>query len=129
MSKLGLNDDGTITLPLRGREAITLPEPSIAQLAEMTGYAILADAALPDIPTMPEDATDVAALKAANETLRERTTKTYSTEAPYGVAVVQIVKMLTDTAITLDDLPGWAASPQCLRQIIGHWQTPLDGEG
>ena len=127
MSKLVLNDDGTITLPLRGREPITLPEPSIAQLAEMTGYVMEADSSLPEIP--PIDTDDNAAMLAATSALRDRTMQTYSAESPYGSAVVKLVKLLTDEAITLDDLPGWAAAPMTCRQIIGHWQTPLAGEG
>lgn len=127
MSKLGLNDDGTVTLPLRGKEAMTLPEPSISQLAEMTGYAVEADAEIPDMPTVDTESEE--SVTAAGKVLRERTLKTYSAESPYGTALLRLVKLLVDdSSLTLDDLPGWAASPQTLRAIIGHWQTPLAGE-
>jgi hypothetical protein len=129
MSNLALNDDGTIVLPLRGAEGkvLILPEPSIAQLAEMTGYIVEADAMIPPVPQMPEGASADAIIAAA-ASLRERTVKTYSAESPYGSAIVKIVKLLTEVSITLDDLPGWAASPNTCRTILGHWQTPLAGE-
>jgi hypothetical protein len=116
-----------ITLPLRNKDALTLPEPSIAQLAEMTTYVLEADDSLPDPPAMPEDGADLATIAAATEVLRERTVKTFSAEAPYGLALVKLVKLAVDVDVTLDDLPSWAASPVTCRSILGHWQTPLAG--
>ena len=132
MSRLSLHDDGTITLPLRKRDPITLPEPSIAELAAMTGFIVEADASLPAVPSLPATAAgetpDMAALTAANEQLRLRTVATYSTDSPYGLAICKIVKLTLDEDITLADLPGWAASPTTCRSILAHWQTPLVGE-
>lgn len=126
MSKLELHDDGTITIPLRGKDALVLPEPSIAQLAEAVGYIYAADEAIPDVPLI--DTEDAAAVQGAQEVMRDRTMKTYSSESPYGTAIVQIAKLVGQIDITLDDLPGWAAAPQTCRQILQHWQTPLAGE-
>lgn len=129
MSKLALNDDGTVTIPLRGgREALTLPEPSIEQLAEMTSYVADADAALPAIPQLGENP-DTASLAKATEDLRDRTKKTYSAESPYGSAIVKMAKLLDAAEITLADLPGWAASPLTCRSILAHFQNPSGGEG
>jgi hypothetical protein len=126
MSKLVLNDDGSITLPLRGKEPLTLPEPSIAQLAEMVTAVYGADEAIPDVPTINTE--DAAAVIAAQEVMRDRTLKMYASDSPYGEAVVKIVKIAVDADITLDDLPSWCAAPQTCRQILQHWQSPLAGE-
>jgi hypothetical protein len=66
------------------------------------------------------DTDDPVSVLAAAAVMRSRTVKTYSTESPYGTALVKLVKLVADADITLDDLPGWAASPQALREIIGH---------
>lgn len=126
MSKLVLNDDGTITIPLRNKEPLTLPEPSIAQIAEVVGYIYAADEAIPDVPQI--DTEDAAAVQGVQEIMRARTMTTYSAVAPYGAAIVQIAKLVAEADITLDDLPSWAASPVTCRQILQHWQTPLGGE-
>lgn len=129
MSKLELNPDGTVTLPLRGdKKPITLPEPSVAQMAEMTSYVNEADEALPAVPALGDDP-DAAEVRRVTGELRERTMKMYAADAPYAMALIRIVKLMTDEAVTLDDLPSWAASPQTVREITGHWQTPLAGEG
>lgn len=132
MSKLQINDDGTITLPLRVSETnpsteITLPEPSLAQLAQMMEFVDAADKSVPNVDQLTAGA-DSAAIATATEQLRERTLAIYSSGAPYGQAVVEIVKLLTGQEITFADLPGWAASPKTTRTILGHFQDPLAGE-
>jgi hypothetical protein len=127
VSTYTLNPDGTVTIPLRGeKDPIVLPEPSIAQLAEMTSWVIETDEGMPPIGAI--DQSDPVAMAALQGALRERTKVMYAADAPYGTVVCRIVKLLTGTDITLDDLPAWAAAPSVTNKILGHWQSPLVGE-
>lgn len=136
MSELTLNDDGTITFPLRpvtGADGpkdrnVLLPEPSMRQLAQIHIIVNQADEKLPPVLPIgdPKNAT-ADQLTAATERLNQRTMQAYSDDPPYGNAVVAIIKLLTDKEYSLEDLPGWAANPQVCRSILTHFQTPLVG--
>jgi hypothetical protein len=126
MSELQTNDDGTVTLPLRGKEPITIPEPSAMQLVRAMQLVDAVDQSLPPNPTITQDSTP-AELQAATAKLRDRHMATYSDAAPYGNALIQLVKVIADVDITLDDLPGWALAPQTCRSILAHFQNPSPG--
>lgn len=130
MSQLLTNDDGSVTIPLLGADppkTVTLPEPSMLQLAQIHALIDTADKTLPSMPpTITEDST-AEEVAAATKVLRERTLATYSEDAPYGTALVAIIKLLTSEDIDPGVLPGWAANPTTCRRILGHFQTPLGG--
>jgi hypothetical protein len=126
VSTYTLNPDGTVTIPLRDKDPVVLPEPSIAQLAEMTSWVIDVDEAMPPIGSI--DRNDQEALTALQGVLRERTKIIYAKDAPYGMVMVQIIKLLAGQDVTLDDLPSWASSPSVVNKVLTHWQTPLAGE-
>ncbi len=137
MSDLALNDDGTITIPLRpvigaggprNREVV-LPEPSMSQLAKMHTIVHEADESLPPVIGIPDPKeASPEDLRAATERLTQRTMLTYSEAMPYGKAVVAIIALLDPgPGVTTDDLPGWCANPNTCRRILTHFQTPLAG--
>lgn len=136
MPKLQINDDGTVTLPLAGDPpAVTLPEPTMNQMAEITALAETSDGVLPTLPQFPSvlagelpTPEQLDALAAYNKVLTERTTRIFGAEAPYGNAVLAIVKLLTGTEVTGDQVYGWVMSPATLRRIMRHFQRPLSGE-
>ena len=138
MSELTLNDDGTITMPLRpvigaegphDREPLQLPEPSMEQLAEMHTIARAADESIPPIIQVPDpqNAT-VGELQAATDRLRERASAIYQGDMPYGQATIKLIKILRpDANVGMADLPAWCANPATINAILTHFQTPLVG--
>lgn len=143
-TKLQLNDDGTITVPLRKRNPVVLDEPGALQLAGF--YKLLAevDAAHP-IPTVgmrpPDDASRAELeqyakdLQGVIEAQKQRTIEVYSVgengEPPPYLAVFH--KMVSDlapegVAVALDDLYGWAANPAACRELVNHFTAPLGGQ-
>lgn len=127
MSDMVTNDDGTVTLPLRGKEPITIPEPSAMQLVQAMKIVDEVDQTMTPTPTRISDESTAEELEAAQEQLRKRHMETYSEEAPYGNALIRIVKVFADVDITLDDLPGWGLSPQTCRKMLAHFQSPSPG--
>lgn len=137
MSKLLLNEDGSVTIPLRdvigadgpkARPPIVLSEPGVKELAEIRALTRAVDKSLPPvIPIDTADATD-AEVVAATERLNERGAIIYSDDAPYMAVLLQVITMLAPHAkVDMSDLPGWCASPAALNAIIAHFQTPLVG--
>lgn len=132
MSDLVFNDDGTITIPLRGRDAVVLSEPSMTELAKLHQIVQAADALLVQPMVVNPDTATPEQVDAARQRLVDRTMQTYSENPPYGNAVLEICKMLgpnNDAPITADQLPGWCANPNTCRRILTHFQTPLAGQG
>ena len=114
MAKLQVNDDGTITFPLRGRDPLTLDEPSMADLAWLTGEVQRVDASLPELPRLtqlPKDPTpeqitaQQEAVEQFNDANRQRTIAVYDPEEgppPYGGIVIELIKRATDGAESVD---------------------------
>jgi hypothetical protein len=126
-TKLSLNDDGPISVPLRGREPLTLDEPTMRQLAQMHELAAQADEALPALPVLAPDSTDPGDLDALNKAVRARQEMAYSEASPHGQAFQQIVQMLSGEEVTMDELYGWVCSPRALREVLNHFTAPLGG--
>lgn len=130
-SKLQINADGTVTIPLVGERkgtVIVLSEPSMRQLAEIHALWAEADDALPKIRVVA-DRTDTAQVQGALEDAKERQRAMFSADAPHGTAFVKMIEMLSDEdTVTLDDLPGWCANPTAAQQILLHFTAPLGGE-
>lgn len=133
MPKMQVNEDGTITFPLRGRDPVTLDEPSMADLAWLTEEASRVDESLPALPTIT-DRNDPAQIEAWNEASVARTTATYSGDTPYGKIVIEAIARMAVTSdpaekVVVDEsqLYGWAASPQVIRTMLEHFRAPLPG--
>lgn len=130
MSDLKLNPDGTVTIPLRGNpKQIILPEPSMAQLAQLHTIVHDADESLPEIITIDTEIATQEEMRAATDRLTERTMLMYSDDPPYGNAILDMIHLLVPDShnIDKDALPGWAANPTTCRRILTHFQTPLAG--
>lgn len=134
MSKLVFNDDGTITVPLKPPKGdptpreVVLPEPSMRELALMHVTVAAADDKLPSLPPAAGQSRTPTELEEAGKVLRERTLIQFSDESPHGQALIDIIKLLTDTDVSPDELYGWAANPTTCNQILGHFQSPLPGK-
>lgn len=128
MPKMVKNDDGTITLPVKGREAILLDEPSLDDLAWLTEEAEKLDKELPQLPAV-SDQQDGEQLKAWADASHDRTMAIYRAGTPYGTLLIEVVKRLTDGKETVDgsQLYGWAASPAVIREMLEFWRAPLPG--
>lgn len=128
MPKPTMNPDGTVTFPTKGRDTLTLEEPSMAEMAEFTEAALAADAELTEMPLVT-DLEDVEQVKAYQDALSSRTGAIFGSAHPYGGLVLKIVNALTpeDTVITEDQLYAWAASPRTVRTMLEHWRAPLPG--
>lgn len=127
MSKLTMNDDGTITLPLRAGESVTIEEPSMRQLGRMHEIASAADDALPSLPVLSSDKPSPAEADEYTKVLKARTEMMFSAESPHAAALIEIIHLLCDREVTIDDLPGWCGNPATLRQILFRFQSPLPG--
>lgn len=129
MAKLQLNDDGTITFPLKGREPVTLDEPSMDEMADFTDQAQKVDDGLIDVPTVAEDSTPEV-VAAFNTALIERTRLMFGHDHPYGdvvLAMVNALGMNLDVPIVSAQLYGWAMSPRTVRMMLEHYRSPLPG--
>lgn len=129
MPKMKINaDDGTITLPVKGREAVTLDEPSLADLAWLTEEAEKLDKDLPELPGVTDNS-DAEQLKAWADASHDRTMAIYQTAVPYGKLLIDVVKRLSDGKESVDEtqLYGWAASPAVIREMLEFWRAPLPG--
>lgn len=133
MPKMQINDDGTITFPLRGREPVTLDEPSMADLAWLTEEAERVDDSLPELPTVT-DRTDREQVDAYNKANAARTAAIYGGETPYGKVVIEAVSRMALTSdpaetvvVDAEQLYGWASSPLVLRTMLEHFRAPLAG--
>lgn len=133
MPKMQVNEDGTITFPLRGREPVTLDEPSMEDLAWLTEEAERVDDALPVLPAVT-DTNDRAQLDAYTKAARDRTTATYGGDTPYGKVVIEAIARMALTsdptervAVDPTQLYGWAASPLVIRTMLEHFRAPLPG--
>ena len=129
-TKLHLNDDGTVTVPLRpkdgaGREPLLLTEPSMRQLCDLFRTAREADDRLPTLPPLGQPTADG---KSREDINRERAVLMYKTDAPHAKAFIKVVKLLADVDVTPDDLYGWAVMPGALNVLLDHFSGPLDGE-
>lgn len=129
-TKLVINDaEHNVVIPLRGEaEAVTLEEPSLAQFAKMHDLILAADQALPPLPELSDDPTRAELTKFADVN-RDRAVVQYSAESPHGLALIQIISLLTGTDVTMDDLYGWAGNPQTVNRILRHFSDPFGGPG
>lgn len=133
MPKLQVNDDGTITFPLKGREPVTLEEPSMADLGWLTAAVQALDTSMPVIPPIRENSSpdEVEAFTVGS---RARTVAIYDVSAenplPYGHLVIETIKRFSDGVQDVDSsqLYGWAASPATVRAILEHFRAPLPGQ-
>lgn len=125
---LQLNDDRTITVPVKGREPIVLPEPSLGEMADMFESMIAADVETRRRTTeqnaarnasLPED----AQVSVGVETRAVR----YSRTSPYATALAALIKVLAGDDVDPASMYGWAGSPQAMSSMFAHWQAPLDG--
>jgi len=130
MAKLQLNADGTVTFPLKGREPLTLDEPSLDEMGTLTERGQKADDGLVELPTVADDSTPEV-LAEFNKALIERTLIMFGPEHPYGNIVLEMVNMLAMSdggpPIASGELYGWAASPRTVRLMLEHWRSPLPG--
>ena len=132
MAKMQVNDDGTITIPLRGRDPVTLDEPSMADLAWLTAEADRVDKELPTLPSVI-DRENVEQVTAYADATQARTVAIYSGETPYGKILIEAIKRMAistnGAAVDVDEaqLYGWGASPQVIRTMLEHFRAPLPG--
>lgn len=130
MAKLVLNDDGTVTFPLKGREAVMLDEPNMDEMAEFTEQAQKIDDGLAEMPSITEDST-AEVLAEFNEKLIERTRLLFGTTHPYGDVCLTIVNALgtnlDGVPVVSGDLYAWAMSPRTVRMMLEHFRAPLPG--
>lgn len=128
-TKLQLNDDGTIGVPVKGASprTIMLTEPSMDELAQMHDLAVEADKALPTIPKVDTDSPPDE-IQRALDVANERARMTYSADSPHGKAFVAIVNLLMpEENVTTADVYGWAMNPRTLRKVLDHFTAPLGG--
>lgn len=140
-TKLILKPDGTVEVPLKGRAAVTLREPTMRELARIYRLMADADAALPQMPKMNAvtDETTVAegarAMEELQRVAKERKAKIYGDPEdgmpPHAHAFIEVVIMLSDeeTPPTPDEFYGWAMSTGACEMILSHFTAPLGGEG
>jgi hypothetical protein len=129
--KLQVNDDGSITIPLRNQKpAITLLEPSMAELAWLTERIEEVDSALPQVPTTRAETASAEEMEIWQKATLERTRAIYSGALPYGSLLIEMIEKFggTDT-YTTDDFYSWAASPAVIRTIVETFRAPLPGAG
>ncbi len=149
-TKLKLNVDGSVIVPLRDGREITLAEPSMRQLAEMHTLYAQADAAKPTLPPMPPQPAlpdkptteQIVAfrveLDAYVQAADDRVTARRSIESllygdadtsPHGQAFLKIMRSLAPEAnVTEDDVFGWVMNPATGANLIAHFTAPLGGE-
>lgn len=132
MGQLVTNDDGTITVRLRGGKSILLWEPTMDETWEIHALVTEADKKLGILEPLPLDASDEE--KAARRTeLLQRTDLAFSPESPHGLAMVKIINMLRDDdsdhpgPYESKELPGWLCHPASALQLELHFRTPLPG--
>lgn len=125
------HDDYTVTVPLvtngtgEPREVV-VPGPSMVQLAALNEIIAKADQAAGSLP--PLNAAASPEERAAYETaLAERSALVTSEKSPYAAALIEIVKLLTGTELTIADLPGWAGVARTVSGIIGFFRVPWPG--
>lgn len=137
MAKLKFEDDGSIVVPLVSGATVTLPEPSMEQLGVMMEIAQRADAALPELPALPQfSMVDgkvppdvIPALNAYNDAVRARTAMAFGPESPHGLGLIEIIKLLVPEAeVSPATCFGWMMSPRTMKQVVEHFQSPLPGE-
>lgn len=136
MPKMQVNDDGTITFPLKGNAVVTLDEPSMRELAWMHAETEKIDGTLTVMPPISAASTpeEVIAFQEASATRTAEIYGEHDNGQPYGALVLQIVNKLgmngdgTPVAVTEDDLYGWAASPSVMRTMLEHFRSPLPGK-
>lgn len=132
MGRLQTNEDGTITIALRGGVSVLLEEPTMDELADIHDLINAADEQLGVLTPLSLDASDEDKAQRRKE-LVERTAKAFGRESPHGDAMVKIVNMVrSDTAAhaapyTRADLPGWLCHPTSSLQLLLHFRTPLPG--
>jgi hypothetical protein len=126
--KLQVNDDGTITFPLRGRPPLTIDEPSMEDIAWLNTEMERVDESLTPIPPVPPDDAPDEARAAFNEATAVRTREIYGEALPYGELVIEIIARVSDEKLARADLYGWASSPKTLRVLMASWRDPLPGE-
>lgn len=129
MAKMQLNDDGTITFPLKGRPPITLDEPSMDQMAALTDQSQKVDGGMIDLPIISDDSTPEV-LADFNEKLIERTAVMFGDTHPYGDVTLQMandLKLDDDAPVESGHLYAWAMSPRTVRLMLEHWRSPLPG--
>lgn len=132
MSKMTMNDDGTVTIPLLPVDGgppvteVTLREPDFDALCEIMEMVDAADGSLPEAQMLPPGASpeEVRALTAV---LRDRNKQTFSQAGPYIDTLIRTIKLLSDQDVTRKQLPGWAGSPRTMQALLTHFQSPLPG--
>lgn len=128
MGNMQINEDGSVTIPIKGREPLRLEEPSMWELAEMHKFVAEADAELGLLDPLPDDAPEEDKAIRRKENLA-RTNQAFSHESPHGAAMVKIINMLCspEPPLTERELPGWLCHPSASNTLIVHFRTPLPG--
>lgn len=141
-TKLQLNDDGTVTVPLKGRNPVVLDEPGALQLADFYRRVNEADEAnpIPSAGVRPSNDASRAELEAyaarLQEVLDAQKTRTVAVYAgkdgglpPYLAVFLHMVNELHDgDPVEPEQLYGWAANPVACRELVNHFTAPLGGK-
>lgn len=134
MAKLQINDDGTVTVPLKGRDPVTLDEPSLGEMATWTDAVRGLEEGLTTLPVLQQQTATREEVETWNAAVRDRTRALFGGEQPYAALFLEIVNALAMSPdgspvepITPDHLYGWAASPSATSQTLEHFRTPLPG--
>jgi hypothetical protein len=123
---LQLNDDRTVTIPVKGRDPIVLPEPCLGEMEQIYTWIIEADAetstrAEAALEARPDDQVPLS-LDVEKQVVR------FSMASPYAARLVDVIKLLADEDVEVGQLYGWAGSHTTLSSMFNHWQAPLGGQ-
>lgn len=154
--RLQPTDDGrALLLPLTAvgeapPEVLTLPEPSMEQMALIYDLVLDADKALDDQATplpeigpalqyrldalnrdpanaLPLTEADYVLLHERQEAAKDRRRVQFSKDSPHGAATAQIASLLTGREVTASMLPGWTMDPRVCAQILARFTAPFVG--
>jgi hypothetical protein len=126
MSKLQVNDDGSVTIPLPGKTPVTIDTPALGDIGWLEAEAERLDALMPPLPAVgsePPSPEDRELLAKAN---RERNAFAFGAEQgyPYAAVIAELVTRVTGEPCALADLPSWARAPATLGLLVATFRTP-----
>lgn len=147
-TKLQLNPDGTVTVPIKDGDAIEVEEPSARQLATVHTLFYEADrsrGALPDLKPQPllgpnpkaadlrkyegELTAYVESVKARVDAMTTQDVLQYGNvdESPYLQAWIKALDVLAGASVDPDGLYAWAMNPVSAKRLLDHFTAPLGG--
>jgi hypothetical protein len=126
MSKLLVNEDGSVTIPLPGKPPVIIDTPTLGDVAWLEAEFEHLETTIPSVPSIDPATASPEELEAVTKANRERNAFCFNAENgyPYAQPIAELITRVTGEPCTVEELPAWARAPLTLGRLVVTFRTP-----